>query len=88
MNMEQITLYLKKFENFVPHERQVRDAIAEILSRHIGCRVPLNAIHVRGSTVFITASPSFKNTVFLYKEKIILELTEKLRAKVSVKDVR
>lgn len=86
--MEQIKLYLKKFENLVPRERQVRDAVIEIITKYTECTVSPEAIHIRGSTILITADPSLKNVLFLYKKEIILGVTEKMGMRRSVKDLR
>lgn len=85
--MEQISLYLTKFTNFVPQEHLVRENLVEILARYLETPIPLELIHLKGNTVFIDASPMIKNILFMYKEDVLKELKEKL-LKTSVRDVR
>lgn len=85
--MEQISLYLAKFACLIPKESVVRECLAEILTRHIGVSIPPELIYLRGSTVFIDASPMIKNILFMNKENVLKELREKL-VKISVRDVR
>lgn len=85
--MEQISLYLTKFAGLIPKESLVRECLAEILTRHIGVSIPVELIHLRGSTVFVDASPMIRNILFMNKENVLKELREKL-VKISIQDVR
>ena len=85
--MEQISLYLTKFKGLVPKESTVQECAAPILSRYIEAPVIPATIRLKGNTVYINASPSVKNILFMHKENILKELHEKL-VRISIKDMR
>lgn len=85
--MEQIALYLKKFTNIIPRERLVREGVVDILKEYSETSIPLENIHMRGNTIFITASPILKNILFMHKKDVLKKLQNRLE-KSSISDVR
>ncbi len=79
--MEPISKYLKRFQKIVitadSTERAFREACELTLKLDIG----FFSLSVRGSTLFLRATPATKNAILLNQEKILSEF--KMRSGLS-----
>lgn len=85
--MLHIVEFLKKFAGLAPPEKYVKDAVIQAVLKEVGERLDPGNITIRGSSVFLTASSSLKNEVYMRKNEILAALKEILGEKAP-KDIR
>ena len=68
--------YLKKFEQLLPYESKVRNAVIKTFEELFKITLDRKKITVSGSKVFINAPASFKSEIHLKQSKILNKVKE------------
>ena len=82
--MENISIYLKKFENLKCSDTEIKKTLAEVIKDLLKKDIDLQKISINGSKIFIEESGPIKSELFLYKNKIKERLEEKLERRLDV----
>lgn len=71
-----ISNYLKKFEQFLPHETKVRNATIRAVHEVVGVSLERAKIKVSGGSVFIQGSAALRSEIGLKQAKILARMKE------------
>ena len=78
MSFNTIKPLLDRFKNITPPNDFIRGVTSDVIKKKTGILIKKENIYVRDNMLYIQAKPLIKNEIFLYREKIIEELVEKL----------
>lgn len=78
--MQQIALYLDKFNGLLPPDYIVRTAVCEILTNDLKLKVTITNVSVRGTRIYINGDGYLKNEIFQNQNHILKLLKERLRS--------
>jgi len=78
MSLTPIERLLARMRGVRVIDAATRTAVKKAVLDHTNIELPLTAIKVRGASVFIQASSAEKAEVFMYREKILEDVREKL----------
>lgn len=68
--------YLKKFEQFLPHETRVRNTVINAVNDILHISIVRQKITVSGSNVFIIGSSSLRSEIAMKQGKILARIKE------------
>ncbi len=80
--MFNIEKYLEKFSRNVKNSDLHKTKIIEIIEKHTGVNLSLSQIEIKDYILQIDASPAIKNKLFIYKAKILAEISSTIPTKV------
>lgn len=72
-----VSQYLKKFEQLLPYEVRVRNAVIAATQEVFKITLQRSQISVNGTQVFITGPAALKSEMVLKQAKILASLVEK-----------
>ena len=81
--MFNISLFLEKFSKNIQSGQSNKIKIIEIIKKHTQVELSIKSLEIKNTTVYITASPSVKNKLFIYKNKILEEVTKSVSIKIT-----
>jgi len=84
--MDPITKLLRRYTQLKPPHESVRLDAQKAFKKVCGIDVPLKDIAYRGGTIYLSASPSQKSSVFTSKTKLLEEL--QTQTENRVRDIR
>lgn len=86
--MFDISNFFKKFQGAFAKEVLIRTAIKDAIRASTGVEIPLTSISFKSGTVFLNdISQSLKSAVFIKKQAILKEISEKQNIR-EVTDIR
>ncbi len=68
--------YLKKFENFLPFESKVKNAVIQSILEVVKIELDRKKIRVHDGSVFITGSSALKSEISMKQGKILARIKE------------
>lgn len=74
MDYNHINSFLDKIKNILFKEEESYNIVAQVISKHIASPIDKSNIKIKGTALFIKASPIVKNEVYLHKEGIISDI--------------
>jgi len=80
--MIEIKDLLLKFNNFLLSEEVKKESIRKIISEIIKTQIKTEDIKIKNNTIYLNIKPTYKNEIFLKKDKIFSELKAVLGKKV------
>ena len=78
---------LKKFKTLVPREKIVKDETIRAVFEETGILLQSEEIFFQNGVIFIKTNPVIKNELFMRKQKILLEIKNKI-GDASPHDIR
>jgi hypothetical protein len=81
--MFNIALYLEKFKNFGQSERQLKEILVLAIKNAVGVEIEAKSILIKNGEAVIKVSPIIKNAIFIKKEKILKEISDKITCGVG-----
>jgi hypothetical protein len=85
--MFNIKNYLEKFSKNIDLSTQNKKQVSEAIERHTQIKVSPEEIEIKNYVVCVRSSPAVLNKIFLYKSKILEDLTG-LKDDLKVVDIR
>jgi hypothetical protein len=76
--MFNINKYLEKFSKNISGVEIQKNQILEIINKYIKLEVLPQDIEIKNYIVYIKSSPSLKNQIFIYKNKILKDIVSSL----------
>lgn len=70
--------FLKKFKNFVPLEKTIKDTLVEIVQEETGILLPKESVSVHNNVIFIHTTPAIKNELFMRKQRLLFEMKKRI----------
>lgn len=86
--MEHTGGFLDKYVNLTPPHGVTRQAVADVINKHLGTDLPVSVIRVHNETVWLDVSPATKNTVAIHKKDLLAQLRERLGKTHAPRDIR
>lgn len=80
--MFNIEKYLEKFSKDVKNFELHKSEIIKIIEKHTGLYILPKNLEIRDAVLHVNESPAVKNKLFIYKEKILEEISVNLSMKV------
>lgn len=80
--MFNIQRYLEKFSKNIKSIEIYKKQILEIIEKNAQISIPSNEIEIKNYIVYIKSSPAVKNKLFIYKNKILEEISVSLPTKI------
>lgn len=78
--------YLKKFENFLPFEGKVKNAVIQSVLEIVKINLDRKTIRVSDGNVFITGSSALKSEISMKQGKILARIKE-LQPNLNIKRI-
>lgn len=85
--MIEIKDLLLKFNNLLLSEEVKREFVGRVISETIGLQIKPKDIKIKDNTVYLNIKPTYKNEIFLKKDKILSEL-KKILGKKTPQNIR
>ncbi|MDP6387900.1 MAG: hypothetical protein QGG63_01325 [Candidatus Pacebacteria bacterium] len=79
---------MEKFKKITPPDKLVKEVCIDTVKKIVGIDIEKDNIDVRNGIIFISADSIIKSEIFLKKNEIIKNLTQKLSSKKIIKDIR
>ncbi len=80
--MFNISSFLEKFSRNVQNAEIFNVQILDIVEKHTQIRIPTTDIEIKNGIVLIKASPGVKNKIFIFKNKILEDITKSIPVKI------
>jgi hypothetical protein len=84
--MFNIEKYLQKFSKDIQSTESNKEQIVEIINKYTDINIPTEDIEIKNYTVLVKSSPSIKNKLFIYKDKILKDII--LSVSIKIVDIR
>ncbi len=78
---------LERFKALINSSKDIQTQIKEIIAREARIELEEGQIDIRDATLFVKVSPAMKNSLFMYKKKILEALQKEMGTKAP-KDMR
>jgi len=85
--MFNIKNYLEKFSKSIHSSEYQKRQIIEIIKKHTQINIFPNDIEIKNYTVCLKTSPGISNKIFIYKSKILEEISSSI-PNLKVVDIR
>lgn len=83
--MQKIAFYLEKFSKIPCTEKQVREALQEIIFEKFKAEIPTDKISYNSGSVFIKETGPLKSEIFMHQKEIKTALEERLSRKLKIR---
>ena len=77
-----ISKFLEKFSKNILTDELYKKQIVEIIEKQTQLNISTSDVEIRNYTLYVKASPAVKNKIFIYKNKILEEISATLTTKV------
>jgi hypothetical protein len=74
-----INSFLDKFKDILFSKEEIKKVISQIIFEEINKEINLNAIKTKNNLIKIEGSPVLKNEIFIFKQKILSKINEKIK---------
>jgi len=81
--MFNISSYLEKISKNIHSVELNNKQIVDILEKNTGIKIDDNNIEIKDYTIFIKVSPMVKNKIFIFKERILDEINNSTKTKIT-----
>ena len=85
--MFNINKYLERFSKNISSTEIQKKQISEIVEKHTHINILLEDVEIKNYILYIKSSPGVKNKIFIYKEKILEEISS-LISSIKIIDIR
>lgn len=80
--MFNIEKYLEKFKKNLKSNTLIIEKIVEVVERNTDIKIEKTNIELKDCVVYIKSNPLIKNKIFIYKEKILNDLSKEITDKI------
>ncbi len=80
--MFNIEKYLQKFSKNVADIELYKKQISESIEKHTQINISTSDVEIKNYIVYVNSSPAVKNKLFIYKEKILEDITNSVSIKI------
>lgn len=80
--MFNISSFLDKLSKNVRSAESEKEKILELIFKNTQINIPLEDLEIKDFIVYIKSSPAVKNKIFIFKQKILNDLSNSISSKI------